>query len=57
MFADYIDWSIRGKNRPEDITPKIQEFIDKVEEITDTPVVLVGTGADDKDMIDLRKIK
>ena len=57
MFADYIDWSIKGKNRPEDITPKIQEFIDKVEEITDTPVVLVGTGADDKDMIDLRKIK
>ena len=57
MFADYIDWSIKGKNKPEDITPKIQEFIDKVEEITDTPVVLVGTGADDKDMIDLRKIK
>lgn len=57
MFADYIDWSIKGKNKPEDITPKIQEFIDKVEEMTDTPVVLVGTGADDKDMIDLRKFK
>ena len=53
LVLDYENPGLKEK----DITPKIQEFIDKVEEITDTPVVLVGTGADDKDMIDLRKIK
>lgn len=53
-FANYIDYSIQGKNKVEDLTPLVMTFISKVERETGVPVVLIGTGAKDSDMIDLR---
>lgn len=53
-FANYIDYNIQGKNKKEDITPLVETFIAKVERETGVPVVLVGTGAKDSDIIDLR---
>ena len=53
-FAQYIDWNMLGKRNPEDITPKLQEFIDEIEFHTNVPVVMIGTGPKDGDIIDLR---
>lgn len=53
-FANYIDYDIKGKNRPEDITPKVKAFIEQVEHETGVPVTLIGTGAKDGEIIDLR---
>lgn len=53
-FVNYIDYEIQGKRRKEDITPKVAEYIKKVEAETGVKVVLLGTGAKDSDMIDLR---
>ena len=54
-FAQYIDYDILGKTSVDDITPKVWEFIHKVEEITGVPVTMIGTGPKDGDIID-RKI-
>lgn len=43
-FANYIDWSISGKNTIGSLTPKVREFIERVETITNIPVAMVGTG-------------
>ena len=51
-FAQYIDWDIMGKTNVEDITPKVWEFIRKVEEVTGVPVTMIGTGAKDGEIID-----
>lgn len=51
-FAQYIDYNILGKTSVDDITPKVWEFIRKVENITGVPVTMVGTGAKDGDIID-----
>lgn len=53
-FANYIDYSILGKTEIEDITEKVWDFIFKVQEATGVPVTMVGTGARDCDIIDLR---
>lgn len=53
-FAQYIDYSILGKTNVEDITPKVWEFIEKVEAITGVPVTMIGTGAKDGEIIDRR---
>lgn len=51
-FAQYIDYNILGKTSVDDITPKVWEFIRKVEDITGVPVTMIGTGAKDGDIID-----
>lgn len=51
-FAQYIDYDILGKTSVEDITPKVWEFIHKVEAITGVPVTMIGTGAKDGEIID-----
>lgn len=51
-FAQYIDYNILGKTRVEDITPKVLEFIRKVEDVTGVPVTMIGTGAKDGEIID-----
>ena len=43
-FANYIDWSMSGKNRVGDLTPKVRMFIERIENLTNVPVTLVGTG-------------
>lgn len=53
-FANYIDYSILGKTQEEDITEKVWDFIFKVQEATGVPVTMIGTGARDCDIIDLR---
>lgn len=53
-FANYIDYNIQGKTEVSDITPKVRMFINKVERETGVPVVLIGTGAKDSEIIDLR---
>jgi adenylosuccinate synthase len=55
-FAQYIDWNMLGKRSPSDITPKLWEFIGHVERYTGVPVVMIGTGPKDGDIIDLRKM-
>ena len=52
-FADYISWDIKGINTEEQLTLPIRNFIDKLEKETGVPVVLVGTGPNDEDMIDM----
>lgn len=53
-FANYIDYSMLGKTKVEDITEKVWDFIFKVQEATGVPVTMIGTGARDCDIIDLR---
>lgn len=53
-FAQYIDYDILGKTKVEDITPKVHEFIKMVEDITGVPVTMIGTGAKDGEIIDMR---
>lgn len=55
-FAQYIDWNMLGKRNPEDITPKLQKFIDEIEFHTNVPVIMIGTGPKDGDIIDLRHV-
>lgn len=51
-FAQYIDYNMFGKTSVDDITPKVWEFIHKVEEMTGVPVTMIGTGAKDGEIID-----
>lgn len=51
-FAQYIDYDMLGKTSVEDITPKLWEFINKVESLTGVPVTMIGTGPKDGDIID-----
>lgn len=53
-FANYIDYNIYGKSSEEDITDKVWDFMQKIQEETGVPVTLIGTGPLDKDIIDLR---
>lgn len=43
-FANYIDYSISGVNEYEKLTPKVMDFIHRVENVTKLPVTVVGTG-------------
>ena len=51
-FAQYIDYNILGKTSVDDITPKVWEFIRKVEDVTGVPVTMIGTGAKEGEIID-----
>ena len=52
-FANYIDWSCYARSDKEAITPKIREFINKLEQEVSIPVALVGTGPQYDHVIDL----
>ena len=56
-FANYIDYEVLGATKMEQLTPKVLEFIAKIEDYTGVPVTLIGTGARDCDIVDLRKEK
>lgn len=51
---DYIDRSCTGAKKYDDLTPKIKDFIDKVEKKVGVPVTLLSTGPDLSETIDLR---
>lgn len=53
-FANYIDWSILGANKEEQLTDKVWDFIHKVQATTGVEVTLVGTGPKNSDIVDLR---
>lgn len=56
-FMQYVNWEDRGlkggKEAFEKLSKKSRAFIDKVEEVAQVPVVLVGTGALHDEMISL----
>lgn len=54
-FAQYIDWNAYQCKRYEELPNKVKDFIWKIEELTDTPVTIIGTGEKNCDIIDLRK--
>lgn len=53
-FANYIDYSVTGARTPEELTPKVWDFINKIEDETGVKVTLVGTGPKHSDIVDLR---
>ena len=56
-FIQYINWEDNGlkggKEAFEKLSKKSREFISKIEDVSNVPVVLVGTGALHEDMISL----
>lgn len=53
-FVQYIDWNALGCKKYADLPQKVKDFIAKVEDETGVPVKLIGTGAGNDDIIDLR---
>jgi len=66
-FANYIDWSCYRvacnplkKNKPLEhraitlLPPKVRQFVKRVEDETGVPVVYVGTGPENSEVIDLQ---
>ena len=56
-FVQYLDWhdnGLRGgRSSFNQLSHKTRSLIDKIEQATNLPVVLIGTGADHEDMISL----
>lgn len=57
-FPQYLDWAdhkVRGEGKSslEKLSKKTREFIDRCESVAQIPVVMVGTGADHRDYVDL----
>jgi len=55
MFLDYICAGDYGKTKFEDLSAKSQKYIDNLEEILNIPITLIGTGPNEKHIIDLRE--
>ncbi len=55
--TDYLDKSIMGCKKYDELSQKVKDFIDKVETELKVPVTLVRTGPDVNDLIDLRAEK
>lgn len=53
-FVQYIDWDAYECTEYKKLPQKVLDFIAKVEEVTGVPVKLIGTGATNRDIIDLR---
>lgn len=49
-FANYIDWSCTGCNDPNNLPVKVTDFIKMIEDTTDIPVTIVGTGPKNTDV-------
>jgi len=54
-FAQYIDWNAYKCKDFEKLPLKVKEFIDRIEKETNVPVIIIGTGERESDIIDLRK--
>lgn len=52
-FPQYIDWNTHGMkgDKLSILPPKVQAFCHKMEDTTNLPVVMVGTGADHNDYV------
>lgn len=53
QFANYIDWSIYGKNSIRDIPEEVKSFVRGLVAMTDKRVAYLGTSPDHGHMIDL----
>lgn len=53
-FTQYIDWNAHRCNNYNNLPTKVKDFIHRVEELTNTPVTMIGTGVRNCDIIDLR---
>ena len=53
-FAQYLDWKAYKARYYGDLPAKVLDFIFQVEEVTGVPVKLIGTGANNEDIIDMR---
>ncbi len=53
-FCDHLDPEVKGARMAKNLTPKVKKLIKKVEEVTETPVTIVETGKDFKDIIELK---
>ncbi len=56
-FAQYIDWESYKCTDYDKLPSKVKEFVDRIEKETGIPVVMIGTGERESDIIDLRKRK
>lgn len=54
QFANYLDWSIYGTNRPYDLSQSamVSAFVNELEMIGNVRVALVGTGPRHQQMVD-----
>lgn len=53
-FAQYIDWDAYKCADYKKLSNKVKEFINKIENNTNIPVTMIGTGERNCDIIDLR---
>lgn len=53
-FAQYLDYNALGCKKLRDLPSKVRSFIDRVEDVTNVKVGLIGTGAKNDDIIDVR---
>lgn len=53
-FAQYLDYDMKDRDNDDEVTIDVLEFMEKVCEITGTPVTLIGTGARNCDIMDIR---
>ena len=53
-FAQYIDWGAYKCHEYNKLPETVKQFIQKVEEVTGVPVLLIGTGPNNDDIIDIR---
>lgn len=56
-FAQYLDWDAYECTEYDKLPESVIMFIEKVEEVTGVPVTLIGTGARNSHIIDVREIK
>lgn len=54
-FAQYIDWTAYKCNNYDKLSIKVKKFIEKIEQETKVPVIMIGTGESEEDIIDIRK--
>ncbi|HEX3815589.1 MAG TPA: adenylosuccinate synthetase [Mycobacteriales bacterium] len=52
-FCDHYDAQMRGARNVDQITPRVRDLIDRVEQATGAPVTMVDTGPRLHDMLDL----
>lgn len=53
-FAQYLDYNAIGCKKLRDLPSKVRSFIDRIEDVTNVKVGLIGTGAKNDDIIDVR---
>lgn len=53
-FAQYIDWNAYKCREYEKLPIKVKKFISRIESETNIPVIIIGTGENESDIIDLR---